>query len=293
LAGQNKYQYNGKELNQDFGLDWNDYGARFYDAATARWTAVDPLAESYKRWSPYDYTKDNPVKYIDPTGMSVETDYYNQKGKKIGTDGIDNGKVVVVTDNKEAKAIAETDKSKGTTAESDVKSGVELPDASVREQMGEAVDRSNSRNDKRTDDFKGNDNEGGFHEEGGRYGKGVDGKYHVVNAIPGSKTDPLTEGMATVDVGRGNAVPNSPLIETEGSFHVHPKGTKSDGATIGGKTGSFNQSPTPVVDYEVAANYPGKSYVLGAGSGVVTIHNGKGDLATFPLKLFISIGIKK
>ena len=25
---QNNYQYNGKELNTDFGLHWNDYGAR-------------------------------------------------------------------------------------------------------------------------------------------------------------------------------------------------------------------------------------------------------------------------
>ena len=30
-AGKNKYAYNGKEWNDDFGLGWNDYGARFYD----------------------------------------------------------------------------------------------------------------------------------------------------------------------------------------------------------------------------------------------------------------------
>ena len=43
----NAYQYNGKELNEDFGLNWNDYGARWYDPAVARWTGVDPLADSY------------------------------------------------------------------------------------------------------------------------------------------------------------------------------------------------------------------------------------------------------
>jgi RHS repeat-associated protein len=69
--GTNKYQYNGKELNDDFGLGWNDYGARFYDPSIARWSAIDPLAEKYKRWSSYNYCLDNPVKFIDPDGMRV------------------------------------------------------------------------------------------------------------------------------------------------------------------------------------------------------------------------------
>ena len=29
-GGANKYQYNGKELNMDFGLGWNNYGARHF-----------------------------------------------------------------------------------------------------------------------------------------------------------------------------------------------------------------------------------------------------------------------
>ncbi|MEO5979700.1 MAG: hypothetical protein ABIS36_25970, partial [Chryseolinea sp.] len=62
-------------------------------------------------------------------------------------------------------------------------------------------DRSNSRNDKRTDEFRGDDDEGGFHEEGGVYGKTYEGDDTVVPAKPGAKTDPLEAGMATVTPG--------------------------------------------------------------------------------------------
>ncbi|MDZ7878903.1 MAG: RHS repeat-associated core domain-containing protein [Saprospiraceae bacterium] len=69
--GDNKYQYNGKEWNNDFGLGLNDYGARWYDPAMARWTSTDPLAEKFKSENPYNYVLGNPIKLIDPNGMDV------------------------------------------------------------------------------------------------------------------------------------------------------------------------------------------------------------------------------
>ena len=74
------YKYNGKELDTKKGLNWYDYGARQYDAALGRFTAVDPLTEKYYEMSPYTYCGNNPIKYIDPTGMFYTGYTVNEKG---------------------------------------------------------------------------------------------------------------------------------------------------------------------------------------------------------------------
>ena len=75
------YRYNGKELDTERGLNWYDYGARFYDPAMARWTTQDPLAEKYYGMSPYVYCANDPVNRIDPNGR----EWKENKDKEIAT----------------------------------------------------------------------------------------------------------------------------------------------------------------------------------------------------------------
>ncbi|WP_258105029.1 RHS repeat-associated core domain-containing protein [Marinoscillum sp. MHG1-6] len=62
----------GGGLDEETGLYY--YGARYYEAKTSVWLSVDPKAETYQAWSPYNYTLNNPVNYIDPNGEYVSGD---------------------------------------------------------------------------------------------------------------------------------------------------------------------------------------------------------------------------
>lgn len=64
--------YNGKKLERMHGLDWYDYGERFYDALKVSWDRMDKLCEDYYHLNPYGYCGGNPIRYIDKDGRRIE-----------------------------------------------------------------------------------------------------------------------------------------------------------------------------------------------------------------------------
>jgi RHS repeat-associated protein len=76
------YKFNGKEEQKDLDLAWLDFGARMYMSEIGRWGVVDPLTELCDSWSPFAFGYNNPVRFIDPTGMENEDSADDGKKKQ-------------------------------------------------------------------------------------------------------------------------------------------------------------------------------------------------------------------
>jgi len=81
---KNDYLYNGKELNTDLGLNWSDYGFRFYDPVIARFTGVDPISDQFPHVTIYNYAENSPIAHIDLWGLQA---VFFQVTGRIGVSG--------------------------------------------------------------------------------------------------------------------------------------------------------------------------------------------------------------
>ncbi|MDR6969253.1 RHS repeat-associated protein [Flavobacterium arsenatis] len=80
------FKFSGKEMDEETGLHY--FGARYYDSRTSIWLSVDPLAEEFPNWNPYNYTMQNPINLVDPDGRSASPpdDHFDANGKFLYTD---------------------------------------------------------------------------------------------------------------------------------------------------------------------------------------------------------------
>ncbi|KAB2810056.1 RHS repeat domain-containing protein [Phaeocystidibacter luteus] len=64
----NPYKFTAAEHDPETGLVY--MGARFYDPKASMWLSADPLSHLREWLTPYNYVRNNPVMFVDPTGLS-------------------------------------------------------------------------------------------------------------------------------------------------------------------------------------------------------------------------------
>ncbi len=208
-----QYKMQNKEWQDELGLNLYDFDARLYDPAIGRTPVQDPLSEMFYSISPYSFLNNSPLRYIDPDGrmaVDFDTDLYNTDGKKIGTDGVDNGVKMVVTDKKEARQISKT---KGNVDLSTVQSGVTLPsDATLQESLN-VLDRTIAN--------------GGLREESSI----VMNDGTVIQGQTGSMPT-VVNGVQTATASLPNLPAGTTPADAEATIHSHPTTVQQVGNQI-------------------------------------------------------------
>ena len=88
-----RFGFNGKEQDPEVKVDGTqyDYGFRIYDPMLSRFLSVDPLTKSYPWYTPYQFSGNKPIAFVDPDGkedkwymVEILLDNTNTKIEKIG-----------------------------------------------------------------------------------------------------------------------------------------------------------------------------------------------------------------
>jgi RHS repeat-associated protein len=142
------YLYNNKELDQMHGLNLYDYHARQYESAIGRFTTPDPLAEKYYSISPYVYCNNNPMRYIDPTGMFYDDYYSSLNGKYLGSDNMPSTHMRLIDDEKFSQIKNDVSKNivqRGQTLQAEG-TKITIDNAKIQSDLQAVADKSSAPN---------------------------------------------------------------------------------------------------------------------------------------------------
>ncbi|QTY28296.1 RHS repeat-associated core domain-containing protein [Flavobacterium sp. CS20] len=268
-----RYKYNGKEFDQETGNYY--YGARYYNPKNSLWLSVDPLAEKYPSWSPYNYTMNNPVRYVDPTGMVVEDPIYGKNFwgnlKYLGDDGTNNGRVYFVSG--QTKRDVKNATANGEFYSGDLSSSDEV--SSIPSQMIFSVDQSLQSTLSSNKENGGHSTFSSFETTQWDEGPAVtnrdlgDGRREVKGSVQPFVVDgdKLDIDMSNLDV----------------YYHIHPDTQGLGSSTPSNYSRNINGRNIRRGDIPYQADlersgYNGNPFVVGARDNRVNFYNGRGSV---------------
>ena len=275
MSATDRYRFGGKEFDTRGGLFHYDFGARHYDPVLPMFNGYDRMAEDNIHVSPLAYCHGNPVMFIDPTGMAE----FWHNGEIIGTDGIDDGRILVV---------------KNTSSS---------PDPNDNEK----VVLHNVKTSKVVDFIKKNSgNKDAFSENSDIYSSTIEIEGSAENRSQMVKIISQDSGESGLGDNEnrefGGAIKNGKVIEYEpgpvshggsmqielpsedSAFHSHASGSYKVNIKGITYTSTWVQPPSQS-DINTAGTL--SRYVFGRGDKNVYIYNNTGVLAVFPDKYFI------